>query len=276
MDLRQQVMPCLNQMPRDPMTFLPPRKRFGQNFLHDKMVIQQIVQSVAPEKNDHLVEIGPGRGALTLPLLKTGCRLDVIEIDRDMIAPLTALCAGAPNFTLHQADALVFDFGLLVSAGEQLRIVGNLPYNISTPLLFHLLKSAGQIADMHFMLQKEVADRLAANPGTRDYGRLSVMVQYCCRVSLLFDVEPESFSPQPKVRSSVIRLQPYQEKPFQAKDEKHFAELVKTAFSQRRKTLRNNLKKFMEIPEKEASPVDFQLRPEQISVAEYVALSNLA
>ena len=252
-----------------------PRKRFGQHFLRDKSVIQKIVSAIAASPGDHLVEIGPGQGALTQVLLRaSGCKLDVIEIDRDLVAPLRVLAVCHPELTVHQADALTFDFACLAGGGLPLRLAGNLPYNISTPLIFHLLTFAGSIQDMHFMLQKEVVDRLAAMPCTKDYGRLSVMVQYHCRVDALFDVAPEAFDPPPRVDSGVVCLVPFQQKPFVADSFRHFSELVKTAFSQRRKTLRNSLRNMMDVSGSVDYPLDMQLRPEQVSVAEFVELSN--
>jgi len=254
--------------------FPAPRKRFGQHFLSDASVIQSIVSGIAPTRTDHLVEIGPGRGALTHALLRVCGRLDVVEIDRDLIASLRALSLSHPQFQVHQADALTFDFASLSGDSVPLRLVGNLPYNISTPLIFHLLSAADKVQDMHFMLQKEVADRLCASPGTKDYGRLSVMVQYQCQTETLFDVGPEAFDPPPKVNSSVIRLTPFRRKPQVADSFEHFSKLVKTAFSQRRKTLRNNLKNMTDLSLIADYPLDLQRRPEQVSVAEFVGLSN--
>lgn len=250
------------------------RKRFGQHFLHDKSVVQRIVDVFAPQPGQHIVEIGPGQGAITLPLLKKTGALDVIEFDRDLIPVLKNRCSGKGDLTIHQADALAFDYSTLIKNNQPIRLVGNLPYNISTPLLFHLLEYAAHITDMHFMLQKEVVDRIAAKPGSHSYGRLSIMVQYHCRVSALFDVGPEAFNPPPQVDSSIIRLIPYQELPYLASDYPHFAHVVKTAFSQRRKTLRNCLKQLVQDEVWEAVHIDSQLRPEQLTVAEYVKLSN--
>lgn len=252
------------------------RKRFGQHFLQDSRVIEAMLQAISPQQGEHLTEIGPGRGALTFPLLAKQCHLDLIEIDRDLIAFLAARCAGKGKHVLHEADALTFDFRSLLSAKQnRLRIVGNLPYNISTPLLFHLLAQSDCIEDMHFMLQKEVADRITARHGERARGRLSVMIQYHCQAVHLFDVGPEAFSPPPQVHSSVIRLVPFREKPFIAQDETFFAHLIKTAFSQPRKTLRNTLKPLLGTAVSVCDgPVNFSLRPGQASVAEYVALCN--
>lgn len=251
------------------------RKRFGQHFLHDKNIIQKLVNVINPLPGQHLVEIGPGQGALTLPILKRIEQIDVIEIDWDLIPALKTRCLGKGALIVHQADALEFDFTQLIHASEQLRIIGNLPYNISTPLIFHLLEQTQHIADMHFMLQKEVVDRLAAEPGTGEYGRLSIMVQYHCQVTSLFDVPPDAFYPPPQVDSSVVRLVPYPKKPYQARDFEHFANVVKLAFSHRRKTLRNCLKSMMDDAAWSNVDIDPQLRPEQLSVEDYVKLSNL-
>lgn len=253
--------------------FSAPRKRFGQHFLHDDRVIQDILSAISPLPSQHIVEIGPGQGALTLPLLSLCQTLEVVEIDRDLYAPLKAQCAGRGELLLHEADALTFDFGALCSDGRALRLVGNLPYNISTPLIFHLLTFTDRIDDMHFMLQKEVAARLAAVPCTKDYGRLSVMVQYHCAVSRLFDVGPDAFTPPPKVDSSVVRLKPFRVKPVTAASFEHFSALVKAAFAMRRKTLRNCLKTLLAVC-REDVPIDLGRRAEELSVAEFVALSN--
>lgn len=251
------------------------RKRFGQHFLHDKQIIQRIVDAIAPTAEQHLVEIGPGQGALTLPILKKAGHLDVIELDRDLIPQLKHRCSGKQNLTVHQADALEFDYSTLVRDNKPLRLIGNLPYNISTPLMFHLLQYAAHIVDMHFMLQKEVVDRLAARAGTDSYGRLSIMIQYHCRVNALFNVGPDAFFPPPQVDSSIVRLIPHRELPNRAIDYDHFSHLVKTAFSHRRKTLRNCLKNIVTDDDWENVNIDSHLRPEQLTVAEYVKMSNL-
>ena len=257
-----------------------PRKRFGQNFLHDAGVIQRIVRTIAPRPGQHIVEIGPGHGALTLPLLETCGELDVVELDRDLIRPLADKAAGRGVLRIHVADALEFDFGRLAGEGQRLRVVGNLPYNISTPLLFHLIaqiEPAGRnrpLQDMHFMLQKEVVDRLAAVPGSGEYGRLSVMVQYHCRVDPLFRVRPGAFTPAPKVDSAVVRLTPRETPPAPLQDATCLAELVRAAFSQRRKTLRNTLKQLLETKDIEAAGVDPGARAETLEVEQFVALAN--
>jgi 16S rRNA (adenine1518-N6/adenine1519-N6)-dimethyltransferase len=251
------------------------RKRFGQHFLHDKHIIQRLVTVIAPQPDQHIVEIGPGQGALTVPILKEIGQLDVVEIDWDLIPALKTRCLGKGALIVHQADALEFDFTTLQHETEPLRIIGNLPYNISTPLIFHLLTFAERITDMHFMLQKEVVDRLAAKSGDDAYGRLSIMVQYHCEVTSLFHVPPGAFYPPPQVESAVVRLVPHSIKPHIAHDYKHFSDLVKEAFSHRRKTLRNSMKKMLGDSDWEKSKIDPHLRPEELGVADYVYLSNL-
>jgi len=250
------------------------RKRFGQHFLHDKLIIQRIVDMIAPQEGQHMVEIGPGQGALTVPILKKIGTLDVVEIDRDLIPPLKLRCAEKGNLIVHEADALEFDFASLAQPGKPLRIVGNLPYNISTPLIFHLLDYANDILDMHFMLQKEVVERLAAEPGSGTYGRLSIMMQYHCHVISLFNVSAGAFYPPPQVESSIVRLIPYTEISHFARNYQHFASIVKEAFSHRRKTLRNSLKEMITDAEWGNIPVDPHLRPEQLRVEDYVNISN--
>lgn len=254
------------------------RKRFGQNFLVDRNVIDKIIRAVNPQPGEHIVEIGPGQGALTLPLLEKVESLDVIELDFDLIPRLQRLVEDVQNrdgLAIHQGDALKFDFTRLAKDGQKLRIVGNLPYNISTPLLFHLLNFAAIIEDIHIMLQKEVVDRLAAEPGTSDYGRLSVMMQYCCEVSPLFQVTPGSFRPTPKVDSAVVRLQPYRTPPYPCRDEKLLSNLVRQAFAQRRKTLRNNLKGLLSSEQITAAGIDPGARAETLTVAQFVHLANV-
>ncbi|MDH5783975.1 MAG: 16S rRNA (adenine(1518)-N(6)/adenine(1519)-N(6))-dimethyltransferase RsmA [Chromatiales bacterium] len=250
------------------------RKRFGQNFLHDQGVISGIVAAIRPREGEHLVEIGPGMGAMTEPLLE-GCKaMDAVELDRDLIPGLRAQFAVQGGLTLHNADALKFDFCALATDGRPLRVVGNLPYNISTPLIFHLLGQSHCIQDMHFMLQQEVVDRLAAGPGNGDYGRLGIMVQYRCRVEKLFTVPPGAFNPPPKVYSAIVRLTPYAEPPVAAKDDRLLAQVVTTAFQQRRKTLRNNLKKLLPVDTIEALGIDPARRPETLTLEEYVRLAD--
>ncbi|MGE3297112.1 MAG: 16S rRNA (adenine(1518)-N(6)/adenine(1519)-N(6))-dimethyltransferase RsmA [Porticoccaceae bacterium] len=250
------------------------RKRFGQHFLCDPNVIDQIVAAVRPQPGARLIEIGPGRGVLTDALLHTGCELWAIEIDRDLAALLQRRYRDAANFHLVTGDALHTDYRALVRTDQPLRLVGNLPYNISTPLLFHLLAQRECIQDMHFMLQKEVVDRLAATPGTKAYGRLSVMVQYYCRVEPLFDVPPSAFSPPPKVDSAVVRLTPHGHIEPVAKDPALLENLVNLCFQQRRKTLRNCLKTLVEPPHLDELGAPLAARPETLAVADFVALSN--
>ena len=257
---------------------LPPlkhraRKRFGQNFLQDAGIIDRIVRSIAPKADDNLVEIGPGQGAITAPLIQRCPKLQVIEIDQDLIPILLAQFANIPGFNIHQQDALKFDFNTL-STEKPLRIVGNLPYNISTPLIFHLLSFQHKVQDMHFMLQKEVVERLAATPGNKHYGRLSVMTQYYCQVEHLFGVPPECFNPRPKVDSAIVRLTPMATLPVVAEDKALLDKVVNIAFQQRRKTLRNSLKQLLSKEHIEALPVDTSLRPETLSVKTYVEISN--
>ncbi|MFW1677462.1 16S rRNA (adenine(1518)-N(6)/adenine(1519)-N(6))-dimethyltransferase RsmA [Pontibacter sp. JAM-7] len=251
------------------------RKRFGQNFLHDPGVIRRIIRAISPRPSDCMVEIGPGLGAITEHLLEEAGELDAVELDRDLPPILrTKFFTYGDQFRIHEADAMKFDFTSLCRDDKPLRVVGNLPYNISTQLIFHLLSFAGQIQDMHFMLQKEVVDRMAAGPGENNYGRLSIMAQYRCQVESLFQVPPGAFNPAPKVDSAIIRLTPYTELPHPAKDIKQLEDLVRTAFGQRRKTLRNNLKGLITAEALEAQEIDPGLRPEKLSVADYVALSN--
>jgi 16S rRNA (adenine1518-N6/adenine1519-N6)-dimethyltransferase len=252
-----------------------PRKRFGQHFLHDPDIIACIIAVIHPKPGECLVEIGPGLGALTRPLLRTAGELDVVELDRDLLEPLQARCAGLGTLRIHQADALKFDFARLHDRdGLRLRVTGNLPYNISTPLLFHLLTQAEHLHDLHFMLQQEVVERMAASPGDPAYGRLSVMLQYRCQVESLFIVGPEAFRPPPKVRSAVVRLVPRETLSVIVDDERRFAEIVRQAFSQRRKTLRNSLDGLLDPAQIEAAGVDPRARPETLDLAAFAALSN--
>lgn len=251
-----------------------PRKRFGQNFLRDQMIISQIIDAIAPKKNDHVVEIGPGQGALTIGLLACVDQLDIIEFDRDLIPHLTRLTEKAGHLTVYQADALSFDFRKLVREGRKCRIVGNLPYNISTPLLFHLFSQETVIQDMHFMLQKEVADRLVAPIGTKSYGRLGIMARYFCKTEILFNVAPEAFYPIPKVHSAFVRLTPHEVLPYETCDTEKLSKIIAKAFMQRRKTLRNALKDIIEPVQLEMLEIDSGLRPEQISLEEYVRISK--
>ena len=249
------------------------RKRFGQNFLVDQQVIADIVNAVAPKRSDRVVEIGPGLGALTDPLLQKVDHLHVVEIDRDIVARLQKRYL-PERLTIHSGDALSFDFTSLTEGGAKLHVVGNLPYNISTPLLFHLASYAEQVYDMHFMLQKEVVERLVAEPGTSDYGRLSVMLQYRFYMDWLLDVPPESFDPAPKVDSAVVRLIPRAQEDLTVRDEARFAELVAAAFGQRRKMLRNNLKGLVDDGLLERLGIAPTARAEELPLADYIALAN--
>lgn len=248
-----------------------PRKRFGQHFLTDPGVIDDIVRHIHPAKQDVIVEIGPGHGAITDILARHAGHLHAIELDRDLSSVLRRRHAENPTVTIHEADALTFDFS---SLGKQLRIVGNLPYNISTPLLFHLLNFRDRILDMHFMLQKEVVARMAAAPGSKAYGRLGIMLGCHLRIESLFDVDRQAFDPPPAVTSSVVRLDPLPAGTYDIADEAGLSTLVATAFMQRRKTIRNSLKHLADSSAFEAAGIDAGLRPEQISIAQYIELAN--
>lgn len=275
-----------------------PRKRFGQNFLSEPDIIRACVEAIRPQADDLMVEIGPGLGALTQPLLQRLNHLHVVELDRDIVAWMQDHYP-AGKISIHNMDALKFDFASLVTTAYQpgviarrqgggddaanaakapdekrLRVVGNLPYNISTPLLFHLLDSAQHIVDMHFMLQKEVVERMVAAPSTPAYGRLSVMLQYRLHMEYLFTVPPEAFQPAPKVESAFVRAAPYAEPPHPARDEAVFGRVVTAAFAQRRKTLRNTLKGLLDDAGFAALNIDPQLRAENLGVAEFVAIAN--
>lgn len=250
-----------------------PRKRYGQHFLHDAGVVARIIAAIAPTAHQTLVEIGPGPGALTRPLLASGCTLHVIEIDRDLAARLEELARTAPGLVVHTADVLEFDFRSLVEATpERLRLVGNLPYNISTPLLFRCLDLAARIADLHFMLQREVAERMSARAGSAAYGRLSVMVQATCTVERLFTVGAGAFKPPPKVESAVVRLEPRAERPDPVVLDT-LAELTRLAFGQRRKTLHNALRGRCSDAALRAVGIDPAARAETVSVERYLALA---
>lgn len=250
------------------------RKRFGQHFLHDPGVIGRIVAAIAPQPQDRMVEIGPGLGALTLPLLARLNELQAVEIDRDAIRHLRELTKDDPRLHIHSADVLEFSLAHIYEGEERrLRVVGNLPYNISTPLLFHLIAQREHILDMHFMLQKEVVDRMAAAPDSEHYGRLTVMLAPWVRVEPLFDIGPGAFRPPPRVVSTVVRLTPHQT-PLDIGEPRHFATVVAAAFSQRRKTLRNSLKALLDTEDIVAAGIDPGLRAEVLSAAEFVALSR--
>ena len=250
-----------------------PRKRFGQHFLHDPQVIDRIIDAIGPQTEDRLVEIGPGRGALTVPLMRRLGAMEVIELDRDVIPLLERACEGLGALTVHSADALRFDFTALTDAPNGLRLVGNLPYNISTPLLFHLLAQHTAVRDMHFMLQKEVVTRMAAAPGGRDYGRLTVMLAAHCQVEHLFDIGPGAFTPPPRVRSSFVRLVPWPQTRFPEADPALYAQVVTQAFSMRRKTLRNSLKPIMDPAVIASAQCDPGARAETLSPADFARLA---
>lgn len=250
------------------------RKRFGQNFLNDPTIIANIVAAIHPSADDQLVEIGPGLGAITGELLEKVDQLNVVELDKDLIPFLVAKYEHTGKLRIHQADALKFDFSQLCSNNGKLRVVGNLPYNISTPLIFHLISQADCIKDMHFMLQKEVVDRLAAGAGEKAYGRLGIMVQYYCKVEPLFEVPPGSFDPPPKVDSAIVRLTPYETLPLTTQSPELLQKLVTQAFSMRRKTLRNALKNLADADQIEAAGINPGQRPEQVSLADYVNLTE--
>lgn len=252
------------------------RKRFGQNFLTDQAIIERIVLSIQPQTHDKLVEIGPGLGALTCPLIDITGALDVIELDRDIIPKLQLNCGLKGQLSIHNVDVLNFDFAtLLTSNSEKLRIVGNLPYNISTPIIFHLAEHAGIIKDMYFMLQKEVVERLSARAGDSDYSRLSVMSQYYFKITPLFLVPAEAFSPRPKVESAIVRLLPHATPPVEVGEYAFFASLVKQAFSQRRKTLRNVLKNMATAAQLEQAGIEPGHRAQELNLEQFANLSRL-
>ncbi len=247
------------------------RRRFGQHFLTDPGVIDAILRAIHATKDDVVVEIGPGQGAITAALAANAGHLHAVEIDRDLVARLRRQYDSTPTVTIHEADALAFDFS---SLGDRLRIVGNLPYNISTPLLFHLLNFRERILDMHFMLQKEVVDRMAASPGSKAYGRLGIMLGCHLNIESLFDVDKTAFSPPPEVMSAVVRLDPLPPGTYDIIDQELLSKLVTSAFMKRRKTIRNSLRDHVDVGDFEAVGIDPGLRPEQISISKYVALSN--
>jgi len=246
---------------------MPPRKRFGQHFLHDPAVIGRIVNAIAPQESDRLVEIGPGRGALTWPLLARAKHLDAIEIDRDLARALREDPRARAGLKVHVQDVLDLDFSALRGTGQKLRVVGNLPYNISTPLLFHLLGQRASIADMHFMLQREVVARLAAAHGTREYGRLTIMVAAFAEVRHLFDIGPGAFLPAPRVWSAIVSFRPSGAPRFAHGSERDLRTVVSAAFSHRRKTLRNALKGLLGDADIIACGIDPELRPQMIPPA---------
>ncbi len=253
-----------------------PRKRFGQNFLVDANMIDKIITGIGPTPNDHIIEVGPGLGALTRPLLDRVSRLDVIELDRDVIPKLRKL-ADQDALKIHNIDVLAFDFTAFSESNfdrQQLRIIGNLPYNISTAILFHLIQHRGIVQDMHFMLQKEVVERIAAAVGSHDYGRLSVMMQLHFRINPLFSVAAECFRPVPKVESAVVRLTPHPGLPIAPEQLDLFSALVRQAFSHRRKTLKNTLKGLCDASQIDAAGIDPGKRPQELTIDDYLKLLN--
>jgi 16S rRNA (adenine1518-N6/adenine1519-N6)-dimethyltransferase len=248
------------------------RKRFGQNFLHDPAIIQRIVDVIYPQKQDHIIEIGPGKGAITSPLLNYVEKLDVIEIDKDLVAALRINMGNNSRLIIHEADALKLNFDSFNY--NDLRIVGNLPYNISTPILFHLLTYKNCIKDMIFMLQKEVVDRICANSGNKQYGRLSIMLQCYCDVEPLFVIKPGAFTPSPKVDSAIVKLTPLPHPRYELSDHESLKIVVREAFSQRRKTIRNALKKIMDETVIKEAGIASESRAENLEVSDFVKLAN--
>jgi 16S rRNA (adenine1518-N6/adenine1519-N6)-dimethyltransferase len=251
------------------------KKRFGQNFLVDNMIIERIVASIKPQRDDNIIEIGPGLGAITRLLLQHTDTLNVIELDRDIIPKLLYNCRNVGIPIIHEMDVLKFDFHnfrINSTSQKKLRVVGNLPYNISTPVLFLLLNSREDVQDMHFMLQKEVVERIAAVPGNRIYGRLSVMIQTYFKVTPLFLVPPTAFEPPPKVESAILRLVPDDTFSKLVNDHKVYEDLIRQAFSQRRKTLKNNLKNFCTAEQIIAAGIDPGQRPEELAIVDFLRL----
>lgn len=250
------------------------KKRFGQNFLHNDAVISRIVDAINPEVGENLIEIGPGLGALTEPVVERAKKLSVVELDRDLAERLKHHPFLAPHLTIHETDALKFNFASLYEPNFPLRIFGNLPYNISTPLIFHLLTFKDKVQDMHFMLQKEVVDRMAAGPNSKTYGRLSIMTQYQCQVIPVMEIGPEAFKPAPKVDSAIVRLIPHHEIKNPVKHIETLNTVCLTAFNQRRKTIRNSFKKLISEEELNTLSIDANLRPENLSIDDYVKVAN--
>ncbi len=250
------------------------KKRFGQNFLHNESVISDIVDAINPDKGENLVEIGPGLGALTEPVIERAGKISVVELDRDLAHRLRHHPFIAKDLTIYETDALSFDFATLANKDTLLRIFGNLPYNISTPLIFHLLTFKDTVKDMHFMLQKEVVDRMAACPNSKAYGRLSIMTQYQCQVIPVMEIGPEAFKPAPKVDSAIVRLIPHTKIDNPVKDISALNTVCITAFNQRRKTIRNSFKKLINETQLIELAIDPNLRPENLCLKEYVKLAN--
>lgn len=250
------------------------KKRFGQNFLHNDAVISDIVDAINPEPEENLIEIGPGLGALTEPVIERAKKLSVVELDRDLAERLRHHPFLAPHLTIYETDALKFDFAQLATDEKPLRIFGNLPYNISTPLIFHLLTFKDKVQDMHFMLQKEVVERMAAGPDCKAYGRLSIMTQYQCEVIPVMEIGPEAFKPAPKVDSAIVRLVPHRKINNPVKDINALNTICLAAFNQRRKTIRNSFKNLISVAQLEALNIDANLRPENLTLDDYIMLAN--
>jgi len=250
------------------------RKRFGQHFLQDKRIIENIIYSINLKERDHIVEIGPGLGAITEKLLQTNCQIDAIEVDRDLAKKLNDRFSKHAHFRLHIADALHFDYATKKINGEKMRVVGNLPYNISTQLIFKLFDIIDSVEDMHFMLQLEVVQRLTASPGEKAWGRLAILAQYHCEVTHLFNVPPNAFKPIPKVQSAVVRLKPLQQKPFEDVNSFALSNATRLAFSQRRKTLRNNLKSVIDVDRLKDIEINPEDRAEVLTLKQFVKLAK--
>jgi 16S rRNA (adenine1518-N6/adenine1519-N6)-dimethyltransferase len=250
------------------------KKRFGQNFLHNDAVISDIIDAINPEPGENLVEIGPGLGALTEPVIERAKKLSVVELDRDLAKRLRHHPFLAPHLTIYETDALSFDFAQLATDEKPLRIFGNLPYNISTPLIFHLLTFKDKVQDMHFMLQKEVVQRMAAEPHCKAYGRLSIMTQYQCQVIPVMEIGPEAFKPAPKVDSAIVRLIPHSDIKNPVKEISALNTVCLAAFNQRRKTIRNGFKNLISVAQLESLNIDANLRPENLTLDDYIMLAN--
>ena len=250
------------------------KKRFGQNFLHNDAVISDIIDAINPEPGENLVEIGPGLGALTEPVIERAKKLSVVELDRDLAKRLRHHPFLAPHLTIYETDALSFDFAQLATDNKPLRIFGNLPYNISTPLIFHLLTFKDKVQDMHFMLQKEVVQRMAAGPHCKAYGRLSIMTQYQCEVIPVMEIGPEAFKPAPKVDSAIVRLIPHSNIKNPVKEISALNTVCLAAFNQRRKTIRNSFKNLISVAQLESLNIDANLRPENLTLDDYIMLAN--
>ena len=249
------------------------KKRYGQHFLHDQNILLKICRSINPLKQDHVIEIGPGQGVLTQHIVNKVQRLDLIEIDQDLVKHLNQHFQQA-NLFIHHADILKFELGTLIKKNQTVRVIGNLPYNISTPILFKLCQHASNIQDMMFLLQKEVVARMCAQPNCKEYGRLSIMIQYFCEVKRLMDVPAGAFTPPPKVKSSTVSLKPYKISPHPARDFAHFEMLVRTAFCHRRKTIHNALKGVIDTSKLNLIDINPSHRPENLSLDDYVRISN--